>query len=897
MGRARRSAFSVVLVLLAVAGFTLVSTSGSAGVVRVAAVGWPTSTLLLSEVVTGGTSASDEFVELVNAGATSVDLAGLEVVYVTSSGSTVTAKAGWTEPRPLDPGRHLLIANAAGVYAPLADATYTGGFAASGGAVALRVAGGAPIDALGWGDATNAFVEGTPAPAPAAGSSLERRPGGPSGNNGDTNDGALDWFIQATPSPQNLAAPPTPVDPPPSATPILTAPPSGTPLPSASPSPTWTPDVCPSSGPPSGSPSASASPVPSPTPTSNPSPTDAPVAIVDARALPIGASVRVRGVVAAEAGRLGSAVLLAIVDETGGIVVHLPAGASGPRRGAVLEIEGKLAAPYGQLELRPTAGGILETGVEPEPEPLPVRSTDLGEAVEGDLVSVEIVIDKTAHKESNGGLTLDALDPLTHGRVTVKADPSSGIATADLARGAHARLIGIVGQRASRSGRLDGYRVWLRDRADIVVTDAAGGPSPAPSGPASPSPVQPSVSIAQALLSQGEQVRVAGTVTAAGKLLDSAGRVIVIQDPTAAIAVRLPTGASTPRVGVRLRVDGAVGRAYGAPRIAATAIASLGAGTSVLPQAIHASPGTGYEWRLVRLDGVVTDIHRTGDRWRAEIAVGSAHIPVSGLPDAGVPAAALSEGRRATVIGIVRRPYPTATDRRFAIVPRSTGDVRLGAASGPGAIDPATGSGSGSNGGPGHASPGTRSALGGPIDVDIATLAEHQGELVRVGGLITAVESDAILLDDGTANGRIVLTGDATTLLALLAPGEPVDAVGHVRGTPAGPEIEVTSAGDIVRVGDPGSDPNAGPSDGPDAQLNASEGQSAPLPMGPTSATAVLLVLGGAVLAALGACVFAVRRRRDRRATRGRVALRLAALTGGRSDELAPAGPSPDPGA
>ena len=42
--------------------------------------------------------------------------------------------------------------------------------AATGGAVALRVVGGSTVDAVGWGDAANAFVEGAPAPAPAASS-------------------------------------------------------------------------------------------------------------------------------------------------------------------------------------------------------------------------------------------------------------------------------------------------------------------------------------------------------------------------------------------------------------------------------------------------------------------------------------------------------------------------------------------------------------------------------------------------------------------------------------------------------------------------------------------------------------------------------------------------------
>ena len=143
-----------------------------------AAVAWPPSSgLLVAEVMTGGTSASDEFVELTNASAAAIDLAGLEVVYVTSSGTTVTRKASWTTTLLLDPGRHLLLANGLGAYASLADVTYSGGLAATGGAVAVRAIGGAPIDSVGWGDAASAFVEGSAVSAPAAGR-LDRAPAG-----------------------------------------------------------------------------------------------------------------------------------------------------------------------------------------------------------------------------------------------------------------------------------------------------------------------------------------------------------------------------------------------------------------------------------------------------------------------------------------------------------------------------------------------------------------------------------------------------------------------------------------------------------------------------------------------------------------------------------------------
>ena len=71
-------------------------------------VAWPVSTLVVSEVQTGGASASDEFVEIANQGAAPADFLGLEVVYATSSGSTVTRKATWAVSTMLDPGRRLL---------------------------------------------------------------------------------------------------------------------------------------------------------------------------------------------------------------------------------------------------------------------------------------------------------------------------------------------------------------------------------------------------------------------------------------------------------------------------------------------------------------------------------------------------------------------------------------------------------------------------------------------------------------------------------------------------------------------------------------------------------------------------------------------------------------------
>jgi len=108
-----------------------VSAAAGPAVEPLAAAAWPVSSLVVSEVQTGGASASDEFAELYNGGPLAAELMGLELVYATSTGSTVTRKATWTTSTILEPGRHLLIANAAGVYAAQADATYSGGFAAT----------------------------------------------------------------------------------------------------------------------------------------------------------------------------------------------------------------------------------------------------------------------------------------------------------------------------------------------------------------------------------------------------------------------------------------------------------------------------------------------------------------------------------------------------------------------------------------------------------------------------------------------------------------------------------------------------------------------------------------------------------------------------------------------
>ena len=549
---------------------------------------------------------------------------------------------------------------------------------------------------------------------------------------------------------------------------VVAAPP--TPSPSATPGPTPSPTASPS---PSGGPS------PTPTPTSTPTPTPPTesMSIVSARSRPIGTSVTVSGVVTAEGGRLGTPPLIAVADGSAGIVVRVPDGVALPPRGARVEVSGPLADPYGQLEIRPKTGGLRAVGSAALPAPATV--TTLGEGTEGRLVVVAGIVEARPTKSSSGDITFYVRD--AGGSIRLVADGSSGLTVELIVVGGQYEIVGIAGQRASRKGALDGYRVWVRDAGDLRLL-AAPTPSPTSGPGATPTPKpgasgQPPAnvrSIADAIRTGDGEVMVEGLVTIAPNLLDSTGRRIVIEDRTAGVEILLPTDAAPPAIGSRIRVEGKMGRAYDAPRIRADRLTTLAVGARPLPLALVAEPTAAHEWRLVRVSGTVVEVRKLGDRWRADLSIGGDRVAINGLAGAGIPSTALAEGRRATIVGIVRRPYPGAADRRWSVAPRSAADIVL-AGGAPGstggdATDPPAGPGAIT------ARPGFPAGT----DVDIVDLAAHVGASVRVGGLVTELVSDGFLLDDGTAIGRVALAGEAAEYLPLIEPGDALNATGTI---------------------------------------------------------------------------------------------------------------------
>ena len=249
------------------------------GIALAATVPWPVSSLVVSEVQTGGSSASDEFAEIATrAVRPSIQRTRGRLLHL--DGLDRHAQGGVEWSTVLAPGRRTLRVQRRWFLRRCGRHDLYGRFRGDrrGHHAAHRRRVGDRRGRLGRRD--ERVRGGDAGRGPGAFSSIERRPGGPAGNGTDTNDNATDWFVTTTPSPQNLASPSVPgADPTPTAT---TAPPPS-PTPTASPveTPTPSPTDVPTPSPtaePTASPTAEPTPTPEPTGTPTPVPTPVPTA-------------------------------------------------------------------------------------------------------------------------------------------------------------------------------------------------------------------------------------------------------------------------------------------------------------------------------------------------------------------------------------------------------------------------------------------------------------------------------------------------------------------------------------------------------------------------------------------------------------------------------------------
>lgn len=122
---------------------------------------------MINEIQTGGVVggsyvASDEFVELYNPNDCSVSLSGYKLLYRSSAGTTdqTIATLGSV---PISAHGFLVYGGTSFTGTP--DGALSSGLKDTGGGVALSN-GTSIIHSVGWGDATNAYVEVSAAPAP-----------------------------------------------------------------------------------------------------------------------------------------------------------------------------------------------------------------------------------------------------------------------------------------------------------------------------------------------------------------------------------------------------------------------------------------------------------------------------------------------------------------------------------------------------------------------------------------------------------------------------------------------------------------------------------------------------------------------------------------------------------
>ena len=546
------------------------------------------------------------------------------------------------------------------------------------------------------------------------------------------------------------------------------------------------------------------------------------------------------------------------------------------------------------------------------PSPVALGASGPDESTETRLARVIGSVVSKPSRATSGDIAFD-LEISGGAKMRIFADGSSGLGVTSVSLGSTYELIGIAGQRASRKGAPDGYRLWLRDAADIATMADAPPPSgsapparpgngprptaaPAPGGSPTPSPsvALTIVPIAQALTRTDRDIRIEAVVTAGATLLDASGRRLVVQDASGAIEVLVAADIAAPPVGTRLRLTGRVGVAYGAPRLRASILEHIGSGALPPPLEVRGPLTDGHTWRLVTISGRVEDMKKLGDRWRAEITIGAQRIVIVGQPGAGIEMARLPEGATATIIGIVRRAYANASDQRPSLLPRSSTDIRLtssatgggAGATGRGATTSAgAASASGAAAGPvsTRRSPGPGLAASAVVDADLRDLANVAGQKVRVGGLVTALTDVGFTLDDGTSLGAIVLMGSALDFRSLIEPGDAINVTGRVdRQDDATYAVTVEDGAAIVLGDDLGDHPSVSPVPpvAPSAAAPA-DVRAARLGDGFGTLPATGAGVASALLIALASlAVTLLRRRHARRLLASRIAARLAVFAG-----------------
>jgi uncharacterized protein YdeI (BOF family) len=186
--------------------------------------------------------------------------------------------------------------------------------------------------------------------------------------------------------------------------------------------------------------------------------------IGDARALPLGTTVTIKGTVTVASGAFASSTFdqgFALQDKSGGIYVSLGTDLGLQLRDQV-EVTGQLADSFGLLILVPSGpGDVKQKGHGRPVRPEAVKTGSVNEATEGRLVVLEGVITQAASSDLPYGYKFYVNDG--SGAIQIFVSASTGLDLSGLALSQHVRIVGFSAQFDTT------YEVQPRVQADIAV--------------------------------------------------------------------------------------------------------------------------------------------------------------------------------------------------------------------------------------------------------------------------------------------------------------------------------------------------------------------------------------------------------------------------------------------
>jgi uncharacterized protein YdeI (BOF family) len=186
--------------------------------------------------------------------------------------------------------------------------------------------------------------------------------------------------------------------------------------------------------------------------------------IGDARALPLGSTVTVKGTVTVPSGAFVSSTFdqgFALQDKSGGIYVSLVTDL-GLQLREQAEVTGQLADSFGLLILVPLGPvDVQQKGRGRPVTPEAVNTGSVSEATEGRLVVVEGAITQAASSDLPYGYKFYVNDG--SGEIQIFVSASTGIDLSGLTPGQHVRVIGFSAQFDTT------YEVQPRVQADITI--------------------------------------------------------------------------------------------------------------------------------------------------------------------------------------------------------------------------------------------------------------------------------------------------------------------------------------------------------------------------------------------------------------------------------------------